>query len=343
MSSSVEDFAESDEGHSQASNIKRRKITKQKSRRIEDDDDDVEMADAGAAAADDMERDPSPSRASSQQQGASSVHWCFTLNNPTATEMDNPPEYNYLVVGKEVGESGTPHIQGYIALKKKARLTAMRKWLKRAHFEVMRGTPQQASDYCKKDGSFTISGALPETQGAKGGKARKKQYEDAVRMARENKLPEIDSEMYLRFRTTLMNIRDEAQPRAGILTDDTCAIWVWGPPGVGKSMKVWEDYPGAYLKTCNKWWDHYDREDYVVIEDIDPDSCKYMAHNLKRWLDRYPFKVETKGGSKDIRPKKIILTSNYSIEACFNTVDAAAIRRRCQVIHMNGPLGTTAV
>lgn len=60
-------------------------------------------------------------------------NWCFTLNNYTESEVDSIPdsigrpfgkgsEPNAIVfvgVAEEVGESGTPHLQGYLQLRKK--------------------------------------------------------------------------------------------------------------------------------------------------------------------------------------------------------------------------------
>lgn len=85
-------------------------------------------------------------------------HWVFTVNGEKKALEDlwecwrDPINYQdqveYLVVGKEVGEEGTFHLQGYLTLKKKQRLG----WLKRnvsahAHWEVRRGTHEQARDY----------------------------------------------------------------------------------------------------------------------------------------------------------------------------------------------------
>jgi len=48
-----------------------------------------------------------------------------------------------------VGESGTPHLQGYIAFThKKQRSTVARLVSDRAHLERTLGTPTQASSYC---------------------------------------------------------------------------------------------------------------------------------------------------------------------------------------------------
>lgn len=92
--------------------------------------------------------------------------WCFTLNNYTAAEerhiLDNVDSYDYLIVGKEEGESGTPHLQGFVIFKQRLRLANVKLLIgNRCHIEHTKGTPQQASDYCKKDGDFAEHGTLP--------------------------------------------------------------------------------------------------------------------------------------------------------------------------------------
>jgi len=46
----------------------------------------------------------------------------------------------------------------------------------------------------------------------------------------------------------------------------------------------------------------------VVIDDF---NCAALGYYLKIWADHYPFPAEYKGGSRDIRPDKIVVTSNY--------------------------------
>ena len=89
-------------------------------------------------------------------------HWCFTLNNPGEEEVPEwPVDVQYYVIGIETGASGTPHWQGYVCFTKQLRLTQLKRLMPRAHWEVMRGTPQQAADYCKKDGNYQEDGILP--------------------------------------------------------------------------------------------------------------------------------------------------------------------------------------
>ena len=83
-------------------------------------------------------------------------NWCFTLNNYTNVDelkldtMFEHGHFNYLCWGREIGESETPHLQGYVQLKKKLRLSQVRQLLgARGHYEISRGHPHMASEYCR--------------------------------------------------------------------------------------------------------------------------------------------------------------------------------------------------
>lgn len=91
--------------------------------------------------------------------------------------------------------------------------------------------------------------------------------------------------------------------------------WHHGEAGTGKSRTVREAYPDAYIKGANKWWDHYAGEKVVIIEDLGPQMIN--AVHLKCWSDRYAFACEGKGYSMKIRPEKIIITSNYTIDEVY--------------------------
>ena len=53
----------------------------------------------------------------------------------------------------------------------------------------------------------------------------------------------------------------------------------------------------------NKWWDGYEGEDVVIIEEWSPDD-KLSLQNLKEWADKWPFGAERKGGYMIIRPRR---------------------------------------
>lgn len=99
-------------------------------------------------------------------------NWCFTLNNYSDAEyhaifppVENGPQrlstlLDYACVGKEIGPTGTSHLQGFVCLRIRGRLSTVRSLLPRAHWEVAR-TVEAAIDYCKKDGNFQELGSKP--------------------------------------------------------------------------------------------------------------------------------------------------------------------------------------
>lgn len=264
-------------------------------------------------------------------------HWCFTLNNPNSVDSTGiflPDDADYYVFGRETAESGTHHLQGYLVLKEKKNM----KWLKthvhkNAHWEIARGTPQQASDYCKKDGDFVEVGDLPMSQAAAGGIGNKKRWDNALLAAQEGRFDDIDAQIRITHHRTLKMIRSDhllAQPQ---LQGELENLWFHGPPGSGKSRKAREDYPDCFLKSSNHWWDGYEGQDTVLIDEWELSSGKFLGHHLKIWADRYPFSPEVKGSFLPLqRPKRIIITSNYTIDDCFGVgLDPqlnAAIHRR---------------
>lgn len=93
--------------------------------------------------------------------------WCFTLNNYTENEYNDILKYSsnsskIYIIGKEIGENNTPHLQGYINLKTKSRLTALKKLNKRIHWEKVKGSEEQNLAYCSKDGNFITNAALEQ-------------------------------------------------------------------------------------------------------------------------------------------------------------------------------------
>jgi len=268
-------------------------------------------------------------------------HWCFTLNNWThrdKLDLSMAP-YSYLIYGEEEGLiERTPHLQGYIVFKEKKRLTGCKKILPGAHWEPMRGTPKQASDYCKKDGNFYEDGQCPAQQTEHARTAHRLQLEAGYELAKAGRVYDIEPHVlvpHLRAFKTIQS--DHQRPLESI--DGVCGKWYYGPPGTGKSYTARLGTNNEhYDKLPNKWWDGYSNQETVIIDDLDT-SHTYLYSFLKRWTDRYSFPVEMKGSQVQIRPKTIIVTSNYTIRELFSTdpkvkeVDIQALERRFVSTH----------
>jgi len=241
-----------------------------------------------------------------------SCNYVFTMNN-----YDEKPEFKaqldslpckYMKYGKEVGESGTPHLQGLVVWHKEKTLSAAIKNLPGCHVEVMRSI-QASLDYVAKEGDITERGIRPLTKKEQGIKG-KEYYDNILQLAREDRIQEIDSHAQLTLGAAIRRERDEASKKRKLEDTEEQHLWYYGASGTGKSRKAREENPEAYLKMCNKWWDGYEDEEVVLIEDLDI-KHEVLAHHLKIWGDRYPFLAEYKGGAKKIRPSQLIVTSNY--------------------------------
>jgi len=104
---------------------------------------------------------------SPQKREKGSRGWCFTLNNWTEEEFHTIKSFcgkGKWIIGKEVGEEETPHLQGYVEFKDAVSFVKMKKVIPRAHLEKRIGTKKQAEDYCKKEGNFETNIPLPRKE-----------------------------------------------------------------------------------------------------------------------------------------------------------------------------------
>jgi hypothetical protein len=265
--------------------------------------------------------------------------WCFTLNNYTEQEEHDVHEFesNYLICGREKGENGTPHLQGYVYFKNARHLGGVRNLLARAHWEIARGSPEQNREYCTKQGDYFESGILPMSQKRKG-EVEQDRWKEIWKLAKKGELEEIDADVRIKHYRTLKEINKDFMTKPADLTE-LDNHWIWGAPGLGKSRSARILYPNAYFKAGNKWWDGYQGEENVIIDDFELDF-HVLGHYIKVWADHFSFVAEHKGGASHIRPKRIIITSNYAIESVFakDQTLVQAILRRFKVCHLTEPL-----
>lgn len=258
--------------------------------------------------------------------------WCFTINNPTGWDEADVERLveaaQYVCYGIETGEEGTLHWQGYCYFKERKSLVQVKEFIPRGHLEQQRGSFDQAIEYCEKDGNFKEWGTRP-----RGPKGQKNQWKQILALARAGKFEEIESgypSIYFRYHEKLFKFH---RPDAPVILQNLENEWWVGPTGCGKSRTLWERYPNHYQKPLNKWWDGYTNEETVAIEEWAPKN-EVTASSLKIWADRYPFTAEIKGGTlQKIRPKRIIVLSNYVPDQCFtNDEDLLPIKRRFKIV-----------
>lgn len=280
-------------------------------------------------------------------RGNAAKHWVFTINNPgllgeqavcdRLRALHASGDVVYAVYGREVGETGTPHLQGYLQLSRKQRFVYVKKAVDdRAHLEVARGSAQQASDYCKKDGDFTEIGSLPpSTQGKRHDLEKAKALIDDG-----HKLSEVAEECFTVF------LKYERSLRSYCLLRATKRDWVtevfifWGTTGTGKTRAVHESEEDLWVACDNqlRWFDGYEGQEAVLFDDfVSVKNDKFGF--LLQLLDRYEMRVPVKGGFVNWAPKRVYFTSNLDVCDWFTGVSASSLdalkRRITKKTHFN--------
>lgn len=266
----------------------------------------------------------------------------FTLNNPFPSTLEEIKKLTYVrygCVGKEVGASGTPHLQGALTFKDKVSFNKLRTDLYHAHIEAMKGSVKQAADYCKKDGNFEEWGEIPvpgkrndlltAVQHLKAGNSLSSLADDdnnAICLVKYSKGLSI-------LQDTLLNSEPLRQKKV---------VWISGPTGVGKTRAAVEfaekhnlDY---WISNENlKWFDKYHGQKIAIIDDFRWKDCTFKM--LLRLLDRYELQVPVKGGFVRWNPQIIFVTTPKTVNETFvtewrneNSEDLQQVRRR---VHFN--------
>lgn len=275
--------------------------------------------------------------------------FCWTLHNWTEAERDlllGQP-CRYVCCGEECcPNTGRPHLQGYIYFATTKTPSAAVKVFTallghgRTHLEPAGGDITQNREYCSKDAKFHERGTPPMTDAQKGEneKQRAKRNLEAVM---DGRLEDVDIDI---LTTQLQKYeygaaklaaarRGRLPPLDGVLPH----LWIYGAAGVGKDQYALSLSVAPYLKDpSTKWWCGYNYENDVICRDVGK-SVWNVFDAFKLWTDRYPFRAEIKGGSLgEIRPRRLIATSNYSLEELFGK-DPQLLEpfmRRFQVVHL---------
>jgi len=237
--------------------------------------------------------------------------WVFTINNyELPNDIDTIrawlPECTRVVVSREVGEGGTPHLQGAIRFRQAKRLSALKKLHGRAHWEgAVSGDP---FTYCCKADSIIEINHTDNKQG------RRTDLEELCDFMREKKrsrkeIADAHPTAVAKFSKGIVTLMQwQIEPRK--FTDEPPEVyWRWGPTGTGKSYGVHVKETDLWVSNENlKWFDGYEGQEAVLIEEFRKETSEYNW--LLRLTDRYPLQVPVKGGYVHWVPKRVYITSD---------------------------------
>lgn len=256
------------------------------------------------------------------------VAWCGTLNNPGGAETDHLKEMIktevWGIIGKEhmdgMSTTQTPHLQFAVVLRKRHTLQYMKSWNSRAHWEVMAGSPAQSKIYCSKEDPVPWQhGDCPDEVGAKKptkAQGKRSDLDDFAQLIQDEGIQHAAMAMpamYMKFPSGAEKIHSRLMKKARMTPREAPkVIWCYGPTGSGKTRWVKDQsaivdqwWSGKNLK----WWDGYDDESVVIIDDFRKDFCTF--HELLRIFDRYEYRVEVKHGTTMLRASEIYVTSPF--------------------------------
>lgn len=276
---------------------------------------------------------------------AVSARWCFTLNNYTdqhvlhLQRLTTSDGVKFLIFGRETGENGTPHLQGYIEFNSPKRLKGASTVLgaRNFHLEKARGNAAQSIDYCSKQDPSPYQYGEPGRQGARNDLLELKADIDSgksLTYIRDNHFS-----AFIRYSRGIMLAASLGHPPRNHRTQ---CVYLWGPTGSGKTRFAARDSQNlcpnsvCWLPDVSlKWFDGYNPSDKgVVLDDFDGSASLPL---LLRLIDRYPMKVPIKGGFVEWRPRIVWITSNYPLDHWYSESHEhyrALLRRIDEIQHM---------
>jgi len=242
-----------------------------------------------------------------------SRNYCFTFHNPTPDEISGLKTWDkpkYIIWGHELGTNKeTPHLQGYVEFKTPTRIKTLKNFNPKIHWETRKGTAKQASDYCRKEkgiiwesGQMTQQGQRTDLDNVANAVLKGKSIKEiAITYPKE----------YIKYHNgiqKLINLNQDESPQFRKLN----VIVHWGKAGTGKTRRAHEEKPDLYKldKGNNLWFDGYDGQDTLLIDDFENDGHIKFTH-LLNILDGYKLRLEIKNGFTYAKWTTVYITSNY--------------------------------
>lgn len=233
-------------------------------------------------------------------------------------------KYDYIKVVKENHKSGDPHLHVYIQcstpydIKSQSKLDLENKY--HGNYEPARGTYAQIQDYMNKDVVDVYEEGIPDTE--RGDRSKETARGTEVRKLLNRKIltenlhdlvmdGEISVHSYPLLKKAKRQILLDSTP-VGKFDVERKSYWIYGESGQGKSRIVRKYDPNLYTKPQSKWWDGYNGQPTVLIDDFDLFG-KGLSHYIKIWADGYSHLSEEKGNTVPCAFKTLFITSNYRI------------------------------
>lgn len=147
-----------------------------------------------------------------------SQYWVFTRNNYTDLDISlldglfEAGYFTYFIYGKEIGGTGTRHLQGYVELHERRRFTQIKAKLPGFYIAQRRGTAAEASEYCQKeDVNFLQRGTISRPQ-----QGRRKDLQRVAELVKSGatirEIAQEESEAFIKYHKGIALLRKTIMP-----------------------------------------------------------------------------------------------------------------------------------
>lgn len=247
----------------------------------------------------------------------------------------NLPDVKYFVIGFEVGEQGTHHLQAVIGFQTPKEFTTLRKYFKNNHIEKIISL-NNALQYCKKDNNFIEFGEVVEERQ----RTDVSQFVEAIKDGYTNlQLMEKFPNQYLRFYSMIQKIRQEYNyEKFKKEIRDLNVIYIGGASGIGKTRYVYDKFgfEDVYRVTDYQHpFDNYQGQPILVLEEF---RSSMKINQILNVLDIYPYMLPSRYENKVACYHTVFIITNiplsaqYDILQQFEPESVKAFNRR---IHYN--------
>lgn len=204
-----------------------------------------------------------------------------------------------------MGKAGNEHLQGYVGFSKRMRLSELKKLCYEAHWELGRGTHQQAKDYCmKRDNPIDGPWEIGSEEGIAKGPGARTDIDD-LKADMDAGMSLVDladrhTALFLRYEKSIRSyLTLKAKDRTFDCGEKPLIFILTGAPGCGKTCFARECFPSAYwLSKPNGnqqlWFDGYRGQEVLIVDEF----YSWIPYDLLcRLWDYYALWLPYKGGS----------------------------------------------
>ncbi|MEO6536542.1 MAG: hypothetical protein ABIT47_02510, partial [Candidatus Paceibacterota bacterium] len=284
-----------------------------------------------------------------------SRRFCFTIPNYSEEDLERfhilaqeLKDHCYISYGIETGETGFPHIQGYVELYTAQRYAYLQKYfdfkkdgeLLKFHVEKANGTAEENRKYTQKEGnSFEYGEPLKQ-----GSRTDLSEIKEAVSMSPRDitKIVHnlIQNNQQLKFAEGLQRYylphRDPAIPPR--------VFWLYGQTGIGKTSLVFRTFKDICAVSSYDWLGtDYMQNECFLLDDYRGFDINF--NELLRLTDRFPYTLYFKGGQIPFNSPYIVITSPLSIDQTFrgNNENLQQLKRRVIEIDLDMELDIDSI